>query len=55
MLKRNGTKFDEAIKNAFIMADLRINLDSAVTETFENNEFLNFLRISILQPEINFI
>ena len=31
---------DETIKNSFIKADFRISLDSAVTETFENNEFL---------------
>ena len=31
---------DEIIKNAFINADLRINLDSAVTDTFDKNKLL---------------
>ena len=39
---------DETIKNSFIKADFRISLDSAVTETFENNEFLkNFKNVNI--------
>ena len=32
------TVTDETIKNAFIKAELRICLDSAVAETFANNK-----------------
>ena len=41
---------DETIKNAFIKADFSKCLDSAVTEIFDNNEFLKCFRISTLQP-----
>ena len=34
----------ETIQNTFIKADLRISLDSAVTETFHNNKLLKLLK-----------
>ena len=42
---------DKTIKNAFIKADLRMFLNSAVTDTFYKNEFLKFLKNSRLQPQ----
>ena len=42
--KEEQDKVDETIKNAFIKADLRISLDSAVTETCDNNEFLKLFK-----------
>ena len=43
---------DETIKNAFIKADLRISLDNAVTETFDNDKFLKlFKNINITATE----
>ena len=35
---------DEAVKNFFIKADLRISLDSAVTKTFDNNKILKLFK-----------
>ena len=35
---------DENINNAFTKVDLRISLDSSVTETFDNNEFLKLFK-----------
>ena len=35
---------DETTKNVFIKVDLRISLDIVVTETFDNNEFLNIFK-----------
>ena len=35
---------DETIKNVFIKADLTISLDSAVTETFDNNKILKLFK-----------
>ena len=47
---------DEIIKNAFIKANLRISLDSAVTKTFDNNEFLNiFNNFNITATELDII
>ena len=35
---------DETIKNVFIKADLTISLDGAVTETFDNKNFLKLYK-----------
>ena len=35
---------DKTIKNSFIKADLRISLNSAITETFDNKEFLKLFK-----------
>ena len=48
---------DETIKNSFIKADLTISLDSAVTETFDNNKplklYKNFNIIAMSKILIN--
>ena len=35
---------DETIENVFIKADLRISWESAITETFDNNELLKLFK-----------
>ena len=47
---------EETVRNAFIKADLKINLVSAGAEIFENNEFVdlfNELNITATEEEIN--
>ena len=47
---------DDTINNVFINAYLRVSLDSAVTETFDNNEFLKLFddfNITASEQDIN--